>query len=149
MVAPIWTSYWIDGASPNYYRKPYEYAVDLVEKIDYDFSKFKDAWMTQVGCSIRAKILDIQTKRFVQKNPYGIIINIGCGLDTRFFRVDNGKLKWYELDLPESMEVREKFFNETDRYKMISKSVFDFSWISDIKKDNQEVNKPNSLHLSN
>jgi O-methyltransferase involved in polyketide biosynthesis len=116
-----------------------EHAVNLIKKIDYDFSKFKGSWMSQVGCAVRARILDIQTKRFIQKNPDAVIINIGTGLDTRFFRVDNGQIQWYELDLPESTKVRKMFFSETDRYKMISKSVFDYSWIKDIKERNRSI----------
>jgi len=116
-----------------------EHAVNLVKQIDYDFSKFEGSWLTQVGCSIRARILDVQTKRFIQKNPETIIINIGAGLDTRFFRVDNGKVNWYELDLPEAIEIKKNFFQETERYNMIPKSVFDFSWFEDIKEENKPV----------
>eukprot|EP00831_Metopus_contortus_P044409 TRINITY_DN3561_c0_g1_i3.p1 TRINITY_DN3561_c0_g1~~TRINITY_DN3561_c0_g1_i3.p1 ORF type:complete len:154 (+),score=35.58 TRINITY_DN3561_c0_g1_i3:110-571(+) len=67
------------------------------------------------------------------------VINIGCGLDTRFERIDNGKVIWYDLDLPQSIKLRKNFFKEDDRYKMISKSVFDNSWINDIKEKNRKV----------
>jgi O-methyltransferase involved in polyketide biosynthesis len=63
-----------------------------------------------------------------------VIINIGCGLDTRFSRIDNGKVHWYDLDLPESIHLRRQFFKETERYQMIAKSVFDYSWIQEIPK---------------
>lgn len=109
-----------------------------MESIDYDFSKFDNGWMSQVGVSVRTEILDEVTKNFINRYPYSIIINIGCGLDTRFFRLDNNKIRWYELDLPEPIRIRKQFFNETKRYKMIAKSVFDYSWIDEVKVHNNE-----------
>lgn len=111
----------------------------IVEKIDYDFSKFEDAWMSQTGVVIRTEILDKATDAFIRKNPDAVIINIGCGLDTRFFRVDNGRIHWYDLDLPEVINIRKQFFEETDRYKTIDKSVFDYSWINEIYTTDKPV----------
>jgi O-methyltransferase involved in polyketide biosynthesis len=92
--------------------------------------------MPQVSIAIRTEILDITTKSFMNKYPDSVIINLGCGLDTRFSRLDNGKILWYDLDLPEPIRIRRQFFHETDRYKMISRSVFDYSWMYDIETDN-------------
>lgn len=105
-------------------------AVNMMNKIDYDFTKFEKATMSQVGVSIRTMLLDNAVKNFIKKNPDCIIVNIGAGLDTRFSRVDNGKITWYDLDLPESIAVRSAFFTDSERCKMISKSVFDYSWVS-------------------
>lgn len=52
---------------------------------------------------------------FIRKNPASTIINIACGMDTRFFRVDNGKINWYNLDLPETMKIRNRFISEPER----------------------------------
>ena len=65
-------------------------AVGIVEKIDYDFDKFNSAWKSRVGVSIRTMILDRAVEKFITRRPGARIINIGAGLDTRFFRVDNG-----------------------------------------------------------
>lgn len=110
-----------------------EKSVEIMASIDYDFSKFEDQWPTQLSIAIRTEILDNTTKSFIDKYPEATIINLGCGLDTRFFRVDNSKIRWYDLDLPEVVQIRSQFFNHTDRYKMIAKSVFDYSWITEIK----------------
>ncbi|WP_094228833.1 class I SAM-dependent methyltransferase [Methanolobus psychrotolerans] len=116
-----------------------EHALNLVKKIDYDFSKFKGAWMSQLGCAVRANILDRETKRFVRAHPDATIINLGCGLDTRFFRVDNGSINWYDLDLPPVIEVRKQFFEETVRYRMLGRSIFDYYWMDDIEHADQPV----------
>lgn len=110
-----------------------ELAVEIMDKINYDFSKFEGAWRTQAGVAIRTEILDREVKKFIQTHPEAVIVNIGCGLDTRFERIDNNKVLWYDLDLPEPLSLRKEFFKEKDRYKMIGKSVFDYTWFTDIK----------------
>ena len=107
-------------------------AIEIMGKIDYDFSKFNDQWPTQISVVIRTEILDKVTKNFIDKYPDAVIINLGCGLDTRFLRLDNDKIQWYDLDLPEPIAIRRQFFKETTRYKMIAKDIFDFSWIDEI-----------------
>ncbi len=106
-----------------------------MEQIEYDFSKFDDQEPTQVNIAVRTELLDKAVKSFIDKYPAATIINLGCGLDTRFSKVDNCKIHWYDLDLSESINIRKQFFQETDRHKMIAKSVFDYSWIDGIKAD--------------
>ncbi|WP_304943577.1 class I SAM-dependent methyltransferase [Vallitalea guaymasensis] len=109
-------------------------ALKMMEQIDYDFTKFEGSWMTQTGVAVRTEILDREVRAFINKYQDATIINFGCGLDTRYFRVDNGQICWYDIDLPEPIRLRRKFFEETNRHKMIGKSVFDFTWIDDIHK---------------
>jgi len=108
-------------------------AVELVEDINYDFDKFSNSRMTQTGVAIRTQLLDSAAMAFIAKYPAANIINIGAGLDTRFTRVDNGQIKWFDLDLPEAIAVRSQFFSDTDRCRMIAKSVFDYSWLDEIQ----------------
>ncbi len=107
-------------------------AAKMVDNIDYNFEKFEKEWSTQISIAVRTEILDNAIKVFIRNHPDGIVINIGCGLDTRFSRIDNGQIRWFDLDLPDPINVRKQFFRETDRYKMIAKSVFDYSWIDEI-----------------
>lgn len=65
--------------------------------------------MSQIGISIRSVIIDSVTKRLIKDNKNLIVINIGCGLDTRFQRFNNEKISWIDLDVPESIEIRKHF----------------------------------------
>lgn len=112
-----------------------EKAMEMMEQIDYDFEKFEHKRMPQVSIAIRTELLDNATKDFLQRHPDCYIINLGCGLDTRFSRLDNGRIHWYDLDLPEPIRIRKRFFNETQRYRMIARSVFDYTWIHEVKTD--------------
>lgn len=115
-------------------------ALDMVEKIDYDFSAFgesKEFYKTQVGVAARTKILDTLAKEYIEKNPNGTIINIGSGLDTRPIRLDTKEVNWYDIDLAEGINIRRELIDEKDKLKFIEKSVFDYEWMDLIdKKEN-------------
>jgi len=104
--------------------------IEILDQIECDFSGKKEVSIgSQLGISIRTEILDEQVNLFLARNSNAVVVNLGCGLDTRFHRIDNGSVMWYDLDVPEAIEIRRKFFDETDRFKFISKSVTDFSWL--------------------
>lgn len=106
---------------------------EIIEQIDYDFSKLEKAKGTQIGVCLRGLMFDNWVKSFLQENPNGTIVEIGSGLNTRFERVDNGQVRWFDLDMPDSMEVRKNYFQETERRKFIASSVLDSSWVDAVK----------------
>jgi methyltransferase (TIGR00027 family) len=116
-----------------------EKAIELVDKIDYDFSRFDGAGMTRAGVACRTVILDRETRHFISENPDCVCISIGCGLDTRFYRLDNGAVSWYNLDLPEVIASREQFFTENGRVKTLAKSAFDSTWPSLVDAGDRKV----------
>lgn len=108
-------------------------AVELVNKIDYDFSAAgKDSTMSG-GVIARTIVFDELVKDFIDKNPDCIVVNIACGLDTRFYRMDNGKITWYNLDLPETIAIRDAIYQESGRVSTVGISVLDESWAKEIK----------------
>jgi O-methyltransferase involved in polyketide biosynthesis len=108
-------------------------AVEIVDRIDYDFtSAGKDTTMSG-GVIARTIVLDELVNNFIAENPDCVVVNIACGLDTRFYRVDNGRITWYNLDLPETIEVRNQIFEPTERVSNIGISVLDPSWADCIK----------------
>ena len=67
---------------------------------------------------------------FPMSSPDGVVVNIGCGLDSRFSRIDNGRVRFYDLDLPEVIEIKRRFFEENDWYHLIASSVLDYDWMA-------------------
>ncbi len=82
-----------------------------------------------VFISLRARRFDDYSRTFLSDNPGGTVVNLGCGLDTRFWRIDDGKLSFYDLDLPDVIAIKRKLCKETGRYHMIASSVLDYTWI--------------------
>jgi O-methyltransferase involved in polyketide biosynthesis len=88
-------------------------AVEIAERIEYDFEKYVKGWASQLACVIRAREYDRIVQNFIEAHPNAVIVNLGAGLCTRFSRIDNGKIHWYEVDFPEVTHLRRKFFEET------------------------------------
>ena len=116
-----------------------EIAVELVKKLDYDFSKAdKDNAMTY-GVIARTIVLDRMVKQYLEKNANTVVINIACGLDTRCYRMKGKYLHWYNVDLPETMKIRRQFLPETGPIYQIAKSAMDDSYIDDIDYHGENV----------
>lgn len=108
-------------------------AVELVEKIDYDFSKAAGDSAMRSGVIARTIVLDELVKDFIGQNPECTVVNIACGLDTRSYRVDNGRITWYNLDLPEVIALRDQIFQESGRISTISGSGMSYVWTEKVK----------------
>ncbi len=109
-----------------------EKAVAIMDKINYDFGRFKNDRFLQLEIAIRTEVLDLSTKNFIKTFPDAVVVNLGAGLDDRLSRVDNGAIRWFDLDLPDSMNLRRRFFQESDRNFFLDKSMFDYTWIDDV-----------------
>jgi len=100
-------------------------ALQWVERIAYDFSRFEDTPITHFGVAVRTEILDELAGAYLQRHPDAVIVNVGAGLDTRCFRLNNGQRLWVELDLPESLAVRRQLVSEDARYRLLAYSALD------------------------
>lgn len=109
------------------------HAVTMMARIDYDFSRFENSEPTMLGIAIRTEVLDERTHAFIATHPDALIINIAAGLDTRFDRVDNGRITWIDLDLPESIAIREQFITPSARQHFIASDVLDFAWFKQVE----------------
>lgn len=110
-------------------------AEKLVAKIKYDYSKFDTAKMSETGCAIRCWFLDKKVREFAQTHINPVIVNVGCGLDARYQRTAKGdkNLAFYSLDLPDTIELRKRFITEAGMEKYISASMFETTWMDEIK----------------
>lgn len=106
-------------------------AVEMVEAIDYDFARF--AGPSSLGATLRTCILDVWVRAFLAEHPTGTVVEIGTGLNTRFERVDNGQVRWIDVDLPDVIALRRQFFADSDRRRMIAGSVLDPAWTDTVR----------------
>ncbi|WP_022818925.1 class I SAM-dependent methyltransferase [Fusobacterium russii] len=121
-----------------YKNKFYDkYALEVFEKIDYDFSKFEKGKMSIWGCLSRSKILDREAKKIIDQYPNITCISIGCGFDTRFNRIDNGEINWYGIDFPEVIDLRNRIFLNKKREKYLGANALEESWAEQIKEEKE------------
>jgi len=114
-------------------------AAQIVQRIDYVFSALEIPKKTHVTLCIRAKQFDQYARKFLDEHPFGTILHLGCGLDTRYFRVNTGNVEWYDLDFPDVIALRRQFIDEKGRYHLIPSSVTNLRWIDMIADTTGQV----------
>jgi len=88
-------------------------AKEIIDALGVDVSKF-DPFLSHEGVVARTIIFREELKRLLKKYPDAVCINLGCGFDDKFSQVDNGRLTWFDVDLPDQIAVRRKVFEDRD-----------------------------------
>jgi O-methyltransferase involved in polyketide biosynthesis len=110
-------------------------ADELVRSIDYDFAKFKGFGNDNITV-MRATQYDDWIREFIAKYPHGMILYLGCGLDTRVMRIDPPpEISWYDLDYPDVIALRKQFIAERPSYTMIASSITSTEWLEQLPRD--------------
>ena len=103
--------------------------------IAYDWRKFGDHSFQKRAMPIRTAIFDSEVHAFLEKAPDGLVVNLGAGLDTRFYRLDNGAVRWIEIDLPDVIAFRRKLEEPpSERHTLLAASVLDEDWIDQVAR---------------
>ena len=109
-------------------------ALELVNRIDFDYSRIRLGAHDQVLIIMRVREFDRMARKFLEEHPGAVVVHIGCGLDTRYKRLEDMQVEWYDLDLPEVIALRRKVgLVDQGRYHTIGASVFDFGWMDQIE----------------
>lgn len=132
MLLPLWGRAIASAKNPQILDD--REAIRIIENSRYDFSAIAKTFGEFGGICyiVRSRKCDDQVKHFIKKHPKATIVNIGAGLDTTFSRVDNGQIRWYNLDLPDAVAFRRSLLPDSPRNSSIAKSFFDHSWFDDI-----------------
>jgi O-methyltransferase involved in polyketide biosynthesis len=112
---------------------------DVLKRVDYDFTRLRIPYKTVILVCQRAKKLDAITHDFMMQHPGCAVLHLGCGLDTRFWRLDDGRVEWYDLDMPPVADLRREFFGESERYHLIASSAADLSWVDGVAAEERPV----------
>lgn len=109
-------------------------AEELVAQLDYDFDRVALRGFHQSTRVMGTREFDRITSQFLVRHPDGVVVHLGCGLDTRFDRVDNGAVTWFDLDLPEVAELRRELGLAAGptRYHLVGGSALDDAWLAEV-----------------
>lgn len=133
LLMPLWSRAKAARANSRVISDPK--AVEIVEKLRFDFEKFEKGMnpSSEFFQVARARALDDLIRGFLAHNPKATIVNLGAGFDTAFFRIDNGQLRWFDVDLPQVIELRKRLIPETVRNRCVSASLLDPEWVRAIE----------------
>ena len=108
-------------------------AQEAVRRIDYDFQRLNVKWNDRLAIAARAKMFDVWTEEFLAKNPNAVVLHLGCGLDSRVYRVNPpSSAAWFDVDYPEIIELRKRLFPERAGYHLIGSSVTEAGWLDQV-----------------
>lgn len=102
-------------------------AAEIIDAVDFDARAYSRGWGGGITV-LRTAVFDELVRDFLREHPDGTVVEIGTGLNTRFERLDNGRVHWFDLDLPDTVALRRAFFADTDRRRMVAASVLDDEW---------------------
>ncbi|MDO4862824.1 MAG: class I SAM-dependent methyltransferase [Ruminococcus sp.] len=108
-------------------------AVEIIRTLNIDTKQY-DKFMSHEGVVARTIMLDRQLKAIIRKAPDTVVVNVGAGFDDRFRRMDNGKISWFDLDLPDAIAARRKAFPERERVTMIAGNALEESWCAQVSE---------------
>lgn len=110
-------------------------ALEIINNLEYDFTKIENKInpLSRAAWIARSLYFDNKIKQFLEKYPEASIINIGCGLDTTYDRINNNRAKWYEIDFPEVIDLRKKYIKECPNRFFLPYSVLDNAWYKEIE----------------
>lgn len=129
----------VDKMTEQIYEKLKNEIKDSPNKIHQRLLKNKYKRNLIILLSMRARRFDSYVRRFLKDNPDGVVVSFGSGLDTRFFRIDNGRLNWYDIDLPAVVELRERYIPQNERCQNIAMSILDFRWMDRMDKNRKAL----------
>jgi O-methyltransferase involved in polyketide biosynthesis len=118
-----------------------EKAVALVNRMSYDFARVRQIPLREankVVLILRNREFDRYARDFLARRPEAVVVHVGCGLDSRFERVDNSQVEWYDLDMPNVIELRRKLIgDEGGCYHLLGHSLLDNTWLDIVSAHRQ------------
>jgi methyltransferase (TIGR00027 family) len=120
------------------------WAEEALRHIDYDMSKQLTgvaAWRIwrDIGPTIiatRAATFDLLTTRYLAEHPDATVLQVGCGMDSRVFRVNPpASVQWYDVDYPDVIDLRRQLFPEREAYHLIGAPLEDLRWLDEVPRD--------------
>lgn len=116
-----------------------EHAQRIMSQVDYDRSRSpitKQRRRQVSSIAVRGAQFDIWVRQFLSIHERAVVLHLGCGLDSRVFRIDPGpEVEWFDVDFPDVIALRERFYPERAHYRMIASSITDLSWLDQIPTD--------------
>ena len=122
-----------------------EKAMELMNRLDYDFSDVEKSSQTIIQrfgaleVAARQKAFGFEVEEYLKEHPSASVVNLGCGLDQYIEKFDNGKCKFYNIDFPDIIEIREKLIEPSERVINISTDLNDQSWFKKVDRDNGAI----------
>mgnify|MGYP001801699287 CR=1 FL=1 len=110
------------------------WAVALVKRIDYDYAR--SFGKPTAFHPIRARFGDDRIRAFAERHGDGaIVVALGEGLDTQRLRVADPRLRWFSVDVPAAVTLREHMIEGVENERLIADSALSEAWMDQVPND--------------
>ena len=125
---PLTARVYVSKRFPEYFYDPK--SLELEAAIPGTGIQKGSSEYTMIASAARYHNLDEMVATFANGHPDGNVVNVGCGLETIFWRLGGNypQLHFFELDLPEVIETRRRVLGEPEGDVLIPGDAFDFAW---------------------
>ncbi|MBO7344436.1 MAG: class I SAM-dependent methyltransferase, partial [Clostridia bacterium] len=114
-------------------------AEEIWGKVEFSLKrKSKSKWLA-LYMGMRSRVFDDWVEDKLKEFPNSVVLNLGCGLDSRFERVKELSKSWYDVDFETVINERKNYYKETEIYHMICADVRDCSFISGLEKAERAI----------
>ncbi|KUI28735.1 methyltransferase [Mycobacterium sp. IS-1742] len=112
------------------------FAGDIVGQIEYDWSRTGITPRNALSVALRSKHFDGWARQFLAVHPEAVVLHLGCGLDSRYYRLEPGPgVEWFDVDYPDVAALRARFYPEREHCHVVAASVTDAGWLSSVPSD--------------
>jgi O-methyltransferase involved in polyketide biosynthesis len=112
----------------------------VVQRLDFDFAEFKPLSIGRYAVGVRSRVMDGWVADYLSDNPGAVVLDLGSGFDSRVFRVDPpAGHHWYDVDLPDVIEIADRLYPGRAEHSRIGASVTDPDWLAGIPRDKPVV----------
>ena len=91
--------------------------------------KAKSKWLAY-NMGMRSAVFDRLVQQQMAQCPDSVIVHLGCGMDSRVLRIGQPEHSWFDVDFPEVIQERKRYFAETETYHMIGSDLREEDWLS-------------------
>lgn len=95
--------------------------------------KSKSKWLAYY-MGMRCAVFDRWLQEQIRAEPSAVILHIGCGLDARCRRVASPGQLWFDIDFPQVMQERSRYYSETETYRMLGADIQSEGWLAQLPK---------------
>lgn len=115
-----------------------EKAAEIIDALGVDVSKF-DPFLSHEGVVARTIMFADALRALIEMHENAVCVNLGCGFDDKFSQVDNGRIEWFDVDLPDQIAVRRKVYSDRPRCVMLDGDALDDSWTAKLPKNRDYI----------
>ncbi len=107
---------------------------ELLSRVEYEVEKISKMKL-KIGAILAAtRQYDLAhvCREYIKEHPEASVVNLGCGLDTTYYQLSNGRIKGYNIDFQNVIDIRNELLPPKAGEINIAHDITDTAWFDKI-----------------